>query len=71
MMIIKEFRIIITKKFKIKLIDQSFDIKNVLDKVKKNLYNVMCYYWRFLPEDYLLSTILDPRVKHIYNKEEE
>ncbi len=52
-------------------LDQPFDTKNVLDKVKKNLYDAMCYYWRFLPEDYLLSTILDPRVKHLYNKEEE
>jgi hypothetical protein len=31
----------------------------------------MCYYWRFLPEDYLLSTILDPRIKHMQDKEEE
>jgi len=31
----------------------------------------MCFYWQFLPEDYLLSTILDPRVKFIYNKDEE
>ncbi len=52
-------------------LDQLFDTKNVLDKVKKNLYNAMCYYWRFLPEDYLLSTIFDLKVKYIYNKEEK
>ena len=52
-------------------LNQPFDTKDVLDNVKKNLYDAICFYWRFLPEDYLLSTILDPRVKHMYNKEEE
>ena len=52
-------------------LNQPFNTKNVLDKVKENLYNAMCFYWRVLPEDYLLSTILDPRVKHIYDKDEE
>ncbi len=52
-------------------LNQLFNTKDILDKVKENLYNAMYYYWRFMPEDYLLSTILDPRVKHIYNKEEE
>jgi hypothetical protein len=52
-------------------LNQPFNTKDVLDKVKKNLYDAMCFYWRFLSEDYLLSTILDPRVKYIYNKEEE
>src|SRR5439155_17918916 len=31
----------------------------------------MCYYWNFLPEDYLISTILDPRVKHMNEEGEE
>ena len=52
-------------------LNQPFDTNNVLDKVKKNLYDAMCFYWRFLPEDYLLSTILDPRIKYMNNKVEE
>ena len=32
---------------------------------------ILCFYWGFLLEDYLLLTILDPRVKHIDDKEEE
>lgn len=52
-------------------LNQPFDTKNVLDKVKKNLYDAMCFYWRFLPEDYLLSTILDPRIKNLNDKVEE
>ena len=49
-------------------LNQPFDTKDVLDKVKKNLYDAMCFYWRFLPEDYLLSTILDPRIKNLNEK---
>ena len=56
------------KKFNL---NQPFNTKDVIKEVKKNLYNAMCFYWRFLSEDYLLSTTLDPRVKHIYDKEEE
>jgi hypothetical protein len=52
-------------------LNQPLNTKDILDKVKKNLYDAMCFYWKFLPEDYLLSTILDPRIKYIYDKEEE
>jgi hypothetical protein len=45
--------------------------KDVLDQVKKNLYNTICYYWKDLSDDYLLSTILDPRIKSMSNKEKE
>lgn len=31
----------------------------------------MCFYWKFLPEDYSMSIILDPRIKYMYDKEEE
>ena len=52
-------------------LNQPFNTENALKKVKEDLYNAMCFYWRFLPEDYLLSTILDPRVKFIYDRNEE
>ena len=28
----------------------------------------MCFYWKFLPEDYLLLTIFDPRIKNLNKK---
>src|SRR5215204_30186 len=59
-----------TKKAKINL-DKALETKDLLDKVKKDLYNAMCYYWSVLSEDYLLSTILDPRIKSMNNKAEE
>lgn len=37
--------------------------EELLDKVKKDLYDAICFYWEVLSEDYLLSTILDPRIK--------
>jgi len=48
-----------------------FENKEILDEVKKNLYNAMCYYWNFTSDDSLLSTILDPRVKSMGKKAEE
>jgi len=39
-------------------LNQALETKDKLDEVKKNLYSAMCYYWNFLPEDYLISTIL-------------
>jgi hypothetical protein len=45
--------------------------KNLLNKVKKDLYNAMCLYWDVLSDDYILSTILDPRIKFMNNKEKE
>jgi hAT family C-terminal dimerisation region len=56
-----------TKKDNIDL-DKPLETKELLDKVRKDLYNAMCYYWKVLPEDYLLSTILDPRIKSMGNK---
>jgi len=52
-------------------LNQPLKTKDKLDEVKKNLYSAMCYYWNFLPEDYLISTILDPRVKHMNEEGEE
>ena len=43
----------------------------MLDKVKKQLYQSMYFYQKFLSEDFLISTILDPRVKCIDNKIEK
>lgn len=56
-----------TKKDNIDL-DKPLETKELLDKVRKDLYNAMCYYWKILPEDHLLSTILDPRIKSMGNK---
>lgn len=58
------------KKDKIDL-DKPLETKDLLNQVKKNLYNAMCFYWKILSEDYLLSTILDPRIKSMNNKVEE
>lgn len=52
-------------------LDKPLETKELLDKVKKDLYNAICFYWKVLPEDYLLSTILDPRIKSMGNKTEE
>jgi hypothetical protein len=52
-------------------LDKPLKTKELLDKVKKDLYNAICFYWKVLPEDYLLSTILDPRIKSMGNKIEE
>ena len=52
-------------------LDKPLETKELLDKVKKDLYNAICFYWKILPEDYLLSTILDPRIKSMGNKTEE
>ncbi|CAI2201215.1 13884_t:CDS:1, partial [Funneliformis geosporum] len=51
-------------------LNKPLEIRNKLDEVKKNLYNAMCYYWKFLPED-LISTILDPRIKNMNVEIEE
>jgi hypothetical protein len=59
-----------TKKDDINL-DQPLETKELLDKVRKDLYNAMCFYWKVVPEDYLLSTILDPRIKSMGDKAEE
>ena len=48
-----------------------FETKDMLDKVKKCLHDAICFYWKFLPEDFLISTILDPRVKYMDNEIEE
>jgi len=58
-----------TEKNKIDL-DKPLKTKDLLDKVKKDLYNVMCFYWEVLSEDYLLSTLLDPRTKLMDNSTE-
>lgn len=52
-------------------IDKPLETRGKLDEVKKNLYNAMCYYWKDLSDDYLLSTILDPRIKSMGDKEKE
>ena len=51
-------------------LDKPLETENKLDEVKQNLYHAMGFYWQFLPEDYLLSTILDPRIKCM-NEEDE
>ena len=57
------------KKNKIDL-DKPLETENKLEEVKQNLYHAMGFYWQFLPEDYLLSTVLDPRIKCM-NEEDE
>lgn len=52
-------------------LDKPLETKDLLDKVRKDLYNAMCVYWNVLSEDYTLSTVLDPRIKSMNNKEEE
>ena len=52
-------------------LDKPLETKDLLNKVRKDLYNAMCLYWDVLSEDYILSTILDPRIKFMNNKEEE
>ena len=52
-------------------LDKPLETKELLDKVKKDLYNAICFYWKVLPVNYLLSTILDPRIKSMGNKIEE
>src|SRR4051794_29251873 len=52
-------------------LNQPLETKDKLDEVKKNLYSAMYYYWNFLPEDYLISTILDPKVKHMNEEGKE
>lgn len=49
-------------------LDKPLETKELLDKVRKDLYNAMCHYWKILPEDYLVSTILDPRIKSMGNR---
>jgi len=52
-------------------LNKPLETKDILNEVKKNLYNSMCYYWKCTTDDNLLSTILDPRVKSMGNKVEE
>jgi hypothetical protein len=58
------------KKKKIDL-SKPFKTENMLEEVKKNLYNAMCFYWNIQSNDYLISTILDPRIKHTNEQDEE
>ncbi|PKC01003.1 hypothetical protein RhiirA5_427396 [Rhizophagus irregularis] len=51
-------------------LDKPLETKDFLDQVKKDLYNAMCFYWNILSENYIVSTILDPRIKSINNKVE-
>lgn len=48
-------------------LDKPLETKDLLNKVKKDLYNAMCFYWKDLSEDFLISTILDPRIKLMDN----
>src|SRR5256714_11030623 len=52
-------------------LNKPLETEDILNEVKKNLYNSMCYYWECTTDDNLLSTILDPRVKSMRNKVEE
>jgi len=58
------------KKDKIDL-NKPLETKDALENVKKDLYDAICFYWNFFSDDYLLSTILDPRIKSMGNKVEE
>src|SRR5437764_8687305 len=58
------------KKDKIDL-NKPLETKDALEKVKKDLYDALCFYWNFFSDDYLLSTILDQRIKSMCNKVEE
>jgi len=59
-----------TKKDKFNL-DKPLETKDLLDKVRKDLYNAMCFYWEVLSEEYLISTILNSRIKSMNNKAKE
>src|SRR5207248_4159240 len=59
-----------TKKDKFDL-DKPLETKDLLSKVRKDFYNTMYFYWQVLSEDYLISTILDPRIKSMNNKAKE
>jgi hypothetical protein len=62
-------KIVIIKQTKDNIdLDKPLETKELLDKVRKDLYNAMCHYWKILPEDYLVSTILDPRIKSMGNR---
>ena len=52
-------------------LNKPLETKDILDKVKKDLYNAMCFYWKFSSNDQLLSTILDPRIKFMSDKVKE
>ena len=52
-------------------LNKPLETKDMLDKVKKQLYQSICFYQKFLSEDFLISTILDPKVKCIDNEIEE
>ena len=52
-------------------LNQPLNTKDMLDQVKKNLYDAMCFYWQFLSEDYMLSAILDPRIKRVNDELEK
>ena len=52
-------------------LDKPLETKDLLDKVRKDLYNAMCFYWKVLSEDYLISTIFNPKIKSMNNKTEE
>lgn len=52
-------------------LNKSLNTNGILEKVKKNLYDAMCFYWQFLSEDYMISTLLDPRIKHVNDEDEE
>src|SRR5437763_14626301 len=64
-------KMIIIQKRKIKLLNKPLETKDALENVKKDLYDAICFYWNFFSDDYLLSTILDPRIKSMGNKVEE
>src|SRR6266542_4050809 len=34
-------------------LNKLLETKNMLDKVKKQLYQSICFYWKFLPKDFL------------------
>src|SRR5215213_4405710 len=65
-------KIIIIKQKKDKFdLDKPLETKDLLSKVRNDLYNAICFYWQVLSEDYLISTILDPRIKSMNNKAKE
>lgn len=51
-------------------LDKPLETEDKLDEVKQKLYHAISFYWQFLLDDYLLSTVLDPRIKCM-NEEDE
>src|SRR4051794_7935759 len=46
-------------------LNRSVNTSNLLNIVKKKLYENLCFYWNFQDPNILLATLLDPRTKNL------